>query len=1066
MSRLLPPRLSDAELLAKLFSGSGSQGGGSLFGGGSSGLMEIFNTFLSSGVCSGEEDPAAKDASHELPSGVRGLVSGTDDLLLLMANFTQALGDLNIVLGTPAGTSSSLFLEPALLPASEDENEYADGLSDDDNSNDAPGALVEPLYVTMEDCQTLSASQQRGLRRASCVTELLLGRTLECVSLIPSWRETAEGMDDEIYCGWRDSTCIVEKGRIVKLRQRGNKDRSTHEFPSALYDWQESTPRKLDVNIRVNDSIIISSQAQNPPRLQRWNQPMNMAANAFLRYKMKDNSYSVRLRGLKGMPKTETQLEIDFSSLLGPLFFMWLLQLLLPVNVNSLMYEKENHLRIMMKMQGLDDRAFYIVNYMWQLFLYVVFIIVFVAYGSFIGLTMFTRSSLSVLAVFFFLWGNMMIAWGFWISSIFRTAKVAVHSTVMWVIGSGLVSNLMLSQIVIRGPYWLANVMQIVPSFGLYRGLWELAQYAFLASGNGADGLTWEKLNDEGNGMKWVFVSLSAEWAWTMFFAWYNDQVLGYGTGVRRHPLFLFGSFKRKSGSSQKTKSPADASKEAEIQEVAASLSSMLSGAPQNRGVHATVNIASPRKTGKNGKNADSGSRGTKKSVSLASTNMSTCSRSSKGTSRVVGGTPYDDDDVFMDAGSYWGSAGSPPASPSGASPPLLISREACADMGTPQDVEGQVTNKRTVSRPNGVPFADGEGPDVASERLRVEQVWEGMALGKDTMGECTILLRNLRKIYPTQRKGCPPKVAVENLSVGIDRNHCFGLLGPNGAGKTTTIRMMEGFLEPSEGSVLINGMDTKLDMPSIYSIMGVCPQHDLLWDDLTAREHLMFYGKLKNLHGQELDISVNASLKSVNLLAEGVGDRRVQSYSGGMKRRLSVAISLIGDPLVVYLDEPSTGLDPSSRRLLWDVIRKAKKSKAVVLTTHSMEEAEALCDCSGIFVNGRLVCVGNPKDLTSRYGGYLQFSLTTPSGQEVIAAEAIYKMCPTARPVYSLGGTQKFELPMADVQLEEVFDAMARVQSSKEFSILDWGVSNATLEEVFIKITREAGVKMTAFTS
>lgn len=118
-----------------------------------------------------------------------------------------------------------------------------------------------------------------------------------------------------------------------------------------------------------------------------------------------------------------------------------------------------------------------------------------------------------------------MIAWGFWISSIFQTAKVAVHATVIWVIGSGLVSNLMLSQLVIRGPYWMAHIMQIVPSFSLYRGLWEFAQYAFLASGNGGEGITWHKLQDEGNALKWVFAVFSTEWLFTMFAAWYNDQV-------------------------------------------------------------------------------------------------------------------------------------------------------------------------------------------------------------------------------------------------------------------------------------------------------------------------------------------------------------------------------------------------------------------------------------------------------------------------------------------------------------------------------------------------------------
>ena len=188
--------------------------------------------------------------------------------------------------------------------------------------------------------------------------------------------------------------------------------------------------------------------------------------------------------------------------------------------------------------------------------------------------------------------------------------------------------------------------------------------------------------------------------------------------------------------------------------------------------------------------------------------------------------------------------------------------------------------------------------------------------------------------------------------------------------------------------------------------VMGVCPQHDLLWETLTAREHLNFYGRLKRLRGAALKVAVDDVLASMKL--SDVGNKRCSKYSGGvypfasclhrrsparaqlryiyhlyqecknggealagMKRRLSVAISLIGSPKVAYLDEPSTGLDPASRRNLWDVVKREKAGKAVILTTHSMEEAEVLCDRLGIFVGGRLVCIGNPKQLTSRYGGY-----------------------------------------------------------------------------------------------
>jgi ABC-type multidrug transport system ATPase subunit len=215
-------------------------------------------------------------------------------------------------------------------------------------------------------------------------------------------------------------------------------------------------------------------------------------------------------------------------------------------------------------------------------------------------------------------------------------------------------------------------------------------------------------------------------------------------------------------------------------------------------------------------------------------------------------------------------------------------------------------------------------------------------------------------------------QLAVKTLNLGIERGECFGLLGPNGAGKSTSINMMVGLIEPSEGTAVIGGHDITKDMDAIYTLMGVCPQHDLLWDTLTGREHLQFYGRLKGLQGEALQSAVEEALRGVNLWNGKLADKQSKQYSGGMKRRLSVAISFMGSPLVVYLDEPSTGLDPASRRNLWDVVKSNKRDRAIVLTTHSMEEAEQLCDRLGIFVDGQLVCIGNPKEITSRYGGYL----------------------------------------------------------------------------------------------
>ncbi|KAL6973347.1 Phospholipid-transporting ATPase abca7 [Sarracenia purpurea var. burkii] len=203
------------------------------------------------------------------------------------------------------------------------------------------------------------------------------------------------------------------------------------------------------------------------------------------------------------------------------------------------------------------------------------------------------------------------------------------------------------------------------------------------------------------------------------------------------------------------------------------------------------------------------------------------------------------------------------------------------------------------------------------------------------------------------------------------------------------------------------------------------------------------------------ISMAVEESLKSVNLFQGGVADKQAGKYSGGMKRRLSVAISLIGDPKVVYMDEPSTGLDPASRNNLWNVVKQAKQNRAIILTTHSMEEAEHLCDRVGIFVDGNLQCIGNPKELKARYGGSYVFTMTTSSNHEEEVQKLVQHLSPNANKIYHLSGTQKFELPKHDVRIADVFRAVENAKN--KFTVHAWGLADTTLEDVFIKVARGA---------
>ncbi|KAL3528347.1 hypothetical protein ACH5RR_007669 [Cinchona calisaya] len=292
------------------------------------------------------------------------------------------------------------------------------------------------------------------------------------------------------------------------------------------------------------------------------------------------------------------------------------------------------------------------------------------------------------------------------------------------------------------------------------------------------------------------------------------------------------------------------------------------------------------------------------------------------------------------------------------------------------------------------------------------------------------IISYKLQKKYPAQ-DGNPKKHAVKGLSLAVARGECFGLLGPNGAGKTSFISMVTGLTDPTSGTAYIGGLDLRTQMSAIHASMGVCPQYNLIWDTLKGREHLSFYGRLKNLRGAKLSRAVEDSLRNVNLLQGGDADEHAGEYSGGMKRRLSIAISLKGDPKVVYLDEPSTGLDPASRNMLWDAVTKAKRDRAIILTTHSMEEAEHLCDRIGIFVDGSFQCLGSPDELKDRYGGTCVFTMaTSPQNEEDVE-------------------------DLRDVRLSDVF--LAVKYAKERYRVEAWEIADTTLEDVFIKVATES---------
>lgn len=223
------------------------------------------------------------------------------------------------------------------------------------------------------------------------------------------------------------------------------------------------------------------------------------------------------------------------------------------------------------------------------------------------------------------------------------------------------------------------------------------------------------------------------------------------------------------------------------------------------------------------------------------------------------------------------------------------------------------------------------------------------------------VVIEGLTKDYGDVR-------AVNDLTLSIPEAEVFGLLGPNGSGKTTTINCLTGLLKPTKGSIRVGGFDIQTEGPKARDILGVSPQETAVYSYLTGKENVRLFGELYSVPKKLLDARVDYVMEKVGLIEES--GARVGKYSGGMKRRVSIAMALVRDPKIVLLDEPTVGMDPQSRRAVWDFIIELKdRGKTVVITTHYMEEAEELCDRVGIIDHGRLIALGPPAELKTKYG-------------------------------------------------------------------------------------------------
>ena len=301
-----------------------------------------------------------------------------------------------------------------------------------------------------------------------------------------------------------------------------------------------------------------------------------------------------------------------------------------------------------------------------------------------------------------------------------------------------------------------------------------------------------------------------------------------------------------------------------------------------------------------------------------------------------------------------------------------------------------------------------------------------------DPVKSVVIRARDLQKSYGSHR-------VVDGLDLAIQRGECFGLLGPNGAGKTTTLRLLLGLIAPDGGELLLLGHDVPLDAREARLRVGVVAQFDNLDPDFTVGENLLVYGRYFGMSDAQIEARIPQLLEFANLTNKR--DARVPTLSGGMKRRLTLARALVNDPDIIFLDEPTTGLDPQARHLIWQRLRElTAQGKTLLLTTHFMEEAERLCHRLAVMDNGRLITTGSPRELIEQ-------------NIEAQVVEVFGEHAASWAQSHAAQYAQRFETSGESVfcYVQDAQPLVAHLHTQSELRYLH---RPANLEDVFLKLT------------
>ncbi len=293
---------------------------------------------------------------------------------------------------------------------------------------------------------------------------------------------------------------------------------------------------------------------------------------------------------------------------------------------------------------------------------------------------------------------------------------------------------------------------------------------------------------------------------------------------------------------------------------------------------------------------------------------------------------------------------------------------------------------------------------------------------------------------------------AVKGISFDIQQGEIFSLLGPNGAGKTTTISVLSTLYIPTSGEAIIGGHSVTKEPMAVRSLIGVIPQEIALYDDLTARENLVFWGQMYGLSGKSLNTRIDEVLEQIGLTDKA--KQRVKTYSGGMKRRVNIGVGLLHKPRLLFMDEPTVGIDPQSRRAILDSVKELNRQGMTILyTTHYMEEAAELSNRVGIIDHGELIALGTQKELTEQVGQNETLILHIGEDED---AEALAKSLKGIPGVLQATATNH-EVSVVARQAEEILAPVVAKANERGIKIHSLDIREPNLEAVFLHLTGRA---------